>query len=97
MYILESMVHMTNLTRFRYILMNRKDHIASIFLLQMFCVLHSFVIHVNLQVMSALKSGGWEGCLEHPDGWKESLQQLLCWGNQNIQDNLVKGLINFLF
>ena len=54
-----------------------------------------FTIHCinnfNFQVMSALKSSSWSGELSHPDGWKECLQDLLCWGDTNIIQSLIKG------
>lgn len=43
--------------------------------------------------MDALKSSGWEGGLSHPGGWREHLQDLLCWGDQNILQSLIKGNI----
>jgi len=45
------------------------------------------------QAMQSLKEEGWEGCLIHPEGWSESLNNLLCWGSQEVQDVLIQGQI----
>ena len=44
------------------------------------------------QALQALKEEGWEGCLIHPEGWSESLNNLLCWGCQDVQDVLIQGI-----
>lgn len=46
--------------------------------------------------MDALKSSGWEGGLSHPGGWREHLQDLLCWGDQNILQSLIKGIFTIV-
>ena len=43
--------------------------------------------------MELLQRAGWEGRLEHPGGWTESLHSLLCWDCQEVQDILLKGTI----
>jgi len=43
------------------------------------------------QVMKVLEVEGWRGTLEHPEGWTETLNSLLCWDCQEVQDILLKG------
>ena len=41
--------------------------------------------------MKVLEVEGWRGTLEHPEGWTETLNSLLCWDCQEVQDILLKG------